>query len=139
MTVFRGQTRVVLPVSVPSDENTDDASGDNVGCVMSVVHGSGDTDQRRGGDGNQQNPRLDSVPALVEDVHLSGEEQGEVDHAAPAKGRVTGRESTETVVQEVCPRANPPRGESVDRVLGVVERGFTPTKEIGSRSTDGNL
>jgi hypothetical protein len=72
-------------------------------------------------------------------VHFPGEEQGEVDHTAPSKGRMTRREGAETVVQKIGTCANPPRGEAMDGILGVIKRRFASTEQIGSRSTDRDL
>ena len=108
MTRFGVQGRVVLPVRVPCDEGADDAAGDDVSGVMSVIHRPGNTDQGSRSDGNEEDPRLDRVASLVQDVHLAGEEQGEVDHTAPSKRGVARGEGTEAIVEEVRPRTDAP-------------------------------
>lgn len=72
-------------------------------------------------------------------MHFSGEEQREVDHAAPAKGRVAGRKGAEAIVEQVCPRTDSPRGESVNGVGRVILWRDATSEQIRTRSPDRNL
>lgn len=67
---FKATHRVVLPVSPPSSQDTNDGTSYHVGCMVAVIHRAGDGDEGRAAERQQQSPRLDGVAALVGDAKL---------------------------------------------------------------------
>lgn len=60
--------RIVLPVSPPCSNNTNNRTDNDVSRVVPVIHRAGNRHERRGRDGDEQDPRLICVSALVADA-----------------------------------------------------------------------
>jgi hypothetical protein len=103
--------------------------------MMPIVHRPTDRHKHSPTNGREQDPRLDRQPALVVDLHLSREVEGEVDESAEGAGGVARGEGAEAVVEEVGAGADLPRGEGVRGWVGETGGGLAAIlcEEKGSK------
>lgn len=51
-----GEGRIILPISIPPPQQPNHRTGNDVGRVMPVIHGSRDCDEGRAGKGGEEEP-----------------------------------------------------------------------------------
>lgn len=52
----KGAYRIILPISIPPPQQPNHRTGNDVGRVMPVIHGSRDCDEGRAGKGGEEEP-----------------------------------------------------------------------------------
>lgn len=73
--------REVLAISSPSDDNTQQASGDDVERMMACVHDAGYCDESSAKRWDKDDEGLPNFAFVVEDVQFCGKIDGEVEKA----------------------------------------------------------
>lgn len=99
MTLLVPQRWIIKLVRPVGDCQTQQCACDHIRGVVTIIHGSADSDEGGGHEGDAAEPGGDCVAAAVEQVELACEVEREVGETGERGGCVTGGEAAESVTE----------------------------------------
>lgn len=134
--------RIVEFVAPVGDDEAKERACDDVGCVVSVVHGSGDGDEGGAHKWDSTQPCGDRVAASVEEVQLACEVQREVGETSERGGGVARGERSESIAKALAVDSDGTDGVCDETVGNSVLRSsqwLAPIDQVRARSSDSDL